>query len=482
MFFGMELWSSIWWLEVLTTLIIIYLGRKKPARSTMMWVMVQAVLPLVGFGLYLLIGTDTRKKRMFRLKSTQDKMIRELCSAQVNRISEGGGFFLGEGSHDHNEMVAINIHNDQNALFVHNAVDVIFDGKEKFRRLIDDIDAAQSSVDIQYYIFKSDPLGRLMIEHLIARAEAGIKVRVLVDSFGGRKLRERDITRMREAGIKFAVFFEAIFKHLNLRLNYRNHRKLVIIDDRIGYIGGFNVGNEYISMDKKFGYWRDTHLRIDGDAVAALQLRFLQDWLYASGEDAEMEQEVLVHPHETETTSLQLVTSGPDTLHPNIKMAMLKMISAANRSIIIQTPYLVPDQSIMDALMLALSQGVDVQIMIPCKPDHPVVYWATTSYAGELIRNGARVYRYEKGFLHAKVMIVDDFVSMIGSANVDERSFTLNFEASEMVYSHEINRKLRVQFDKDIKESTLITTEMYNNRPLLQKIKEPIARLGSPLL
>ena len=303
-----------------------------------------------------------------------------------------------------------------------------------------------------------------------------------MDGVGGRNFKNRDRERLKKAGCKLAIFYPSIFKYINLRLNYRNHRKIVVIDDYIGYIGGFNVGDEYIGKDKRFGYWRDTHLRLYGEGSLFLKTRFLQDWYYSSKEDPEEERNPELSPEFHGGTYSQIVTSGPDTLNPNIKYTMLKMIQSANEVIYIQSPYLVLDRSFLDALKIAISQGVEVNIMIPNKPDHIIVYWATTSYAGELLKAGAKVYRYERGFLHSKVLIVDHFLSLVGSANMDERSFSLNFEASALLYSYEINKKLREQFDQDLQHSTHITQECYEKRPLMQKIKEPIARLFSPLL
>ena len=419
---------------------------------------------------------------MFRLKESQDDIIREMTAQQVEELEQGSDMLLGPNFDDYNELATFALKVDHSVLTFNNRCRLFFNGPDKFEALIQDIDRAQESIMIQYYIMKSDEIGHRVMNHLIEAVERGVRVRLLIDGFGSRYIRDRDIRWMKRQGIEVATFFPSFFKHINLRLNYRNHRKIVIIDGYIGYLGGFNVGDEYMGKKKRFGYWRDTHLRIEGEGSASLAIRFLQDWYYASGQDPEEEPEIEVRASQGGNIAMQLITSGPDTTYHNIKYAMIKMIVSANHSIYIQTPYLVPDTTFLDTLLLAINQGVEVNIMIPNKPDHPIIYWATTSYAGELLRHGAKLYRYEKGFLHAKVMIIDDYLSMVGSANLDERSFSLNFEASEIIYSYEVNMDLREQFELDMADSTLITPEIYGQRSLAQRIKEPVARLFSPLL
>lgn len=477
-----EVYHSLWWLNVLLALWIIYLGRRRSARSTMMWVMVLAILPIAGFFLYLLMGRDYRRAKMFRLKSEEDDYVQELVSEQDREIRRGALDYVGPEIARYSEVIRFNLNADEAFFSDSNGCEVFFDGIEKFNALFRDIDEAKESIDMEYYIFKNDELGRNMLRHLEDAASRGVKVRLLVDAVGGRWLPYRVLRKLKECGGQFALFFPAWIKVINFRLNYRNHRKITIIDNYIGYIGGFNVGNEYIGRNKRLGYWRDTHLRITGHAVADLKIRFIKDWLFASKEDPAKEPDVDAIPNDESSVAMQLVTSGPDTPHNNIKYAMIQLIYSAKHRIIIQSPYLVPDTAFMDALISALVSGVQVDIMIPNKPDHPFVYWATTSNAGILIGEGAKVWRYEAGFLHAKTMLIDDMVSIVGSANVDERSFSLNFEASQIIYDQDINEILREQFERDAERSTLITKEMYANRPLIQRIKEPISRLFSPLL
>ena len=307
---------------------------------------------------------------------------------------------------------------------------------------------------------------------------------------------------MRAAGIKVGVFFPPILGWLNLRVNYRNHRKIVVIDGCVGFVGGFNIGREYISKEPKFGYWRDTHLKILGEAAISLQLRFALDWNYATGENLFKDMQYFggeggptkqqpakgASPVGTglkgasELVSMQIITSGPDTREPHIRNNYLELFHKAKHNIYIQTPYFIPDDAILSALKIAALSGVDVRLMIPCKPDHPFVYWATCSYAGELLDYGARVYIYENGFLHSKGIMVDGMVSCYGTANMDIRSFELNFEVNATIYDEDVTGELEEAFINDLPHCRELTREDYKKRNLWMRVREQSSRLLSPLL
>lgn len=284
--------------------------------------------------------------------------------------------------------------------------------------------------------------------------------------------------------MQVAEFFPAIFGQLQLRVNYRNHRKIVVIDGKTGYVGGFNIAREYIGLDKKFGYWRDTHMRIKGSAVDALQVRFILDWNFAARNQTIAFEKYLAEPEVGPNSEcpVQIVTSGPDSLEQSIRNTYLRLIHKAKRTIYIQTPYFIPDEAIMSALSIAVHSGVEVNIMIPCKPDHPFVYWATYSYVGELVLQGANCYMYMDGFLHAKGIVVDEMALCYGTANMDIRSFSLNFEVNAILYDEGKAREMTEYFHQDLKRSKQITKNMYLGRNLLVRFKEQVSRLLSPLL
>ena len=365
-----------------------------------------------------------------------------------------------------------------------NKVSIITDGNHMFESLLQDIREAKSTINIQYFIIKNDRVGRKLIETLTEKAAEGLEVRLLIDALGGRQFSDhsRVIKQFKEAGGKIAYFFAPKFKFLNLRLNYRNHRKIVVIDGHIGYIGGFNIAKEYLGQKKKFGYWRDTHLRMLGSCVQDMNARFIMDWRNAAKEQIILSEAYYSNVIREGNTGVQIVTSGPDSEKMQIKRAYMKMITSATKNIYIQTPYFVPDASILESLKMAAQSGVDVRLMIPCMPDHPFVYWATYAYAGELVNSGARVFIYDKGFLHAKTMVADGEAVSVGSANFDVRSFKLNFEANAFLYDAEEAYKMEAIFENDMVNSHELTKQLYKNRGVVIKFKESISRLLTDIL
>jgi len=363
-----------------------------------------------------------------------------------------------------------------------NKVDVFTDGNEKFRALMADIDNAEDHVHLVYYIMRNDRLGNELLSLLVAKAKQGVEVRVLYDAMGSRRLPRKFFRPLIDAGGKVSAFFPAIIPHLNLQVNYRNHRKLAIIDGAVGYIGGFNIGDEYLGLNKKFGYWRDTHLRILGKAVFAMQTRFILDWNQASSNKINYEDRLFPEIESVGDTDVQIVSSGPDSEWEQIKYGYIKLINSAKDYIYIQTPYFIPDASVLDALRIAVLSGVDVRLMIPNKPDHAFVYWATYSYVGNLLKTGARVFVYENGFIHAKTMIADGKMASVGTANIDVRSFRLNFEVNAFLYDQALVQELVDIFEKDTQLSWELTYGEYINRPVYIRSKESISRLLSPIL
>jgi cardiolipin synthase len=365
-----------------------------------------------------------------------------------------------------------------------NDVRVYTDGHEKFDNLIKDIGRAQDHIHLQYYILRSDNLGRRVIEALRKKAEEGVVVRLLYDDMGSRKMSKKALQGLEAAGGEVAVFFPKRLPIINLRLNYRNHRKIVVIDGKTSYVGGFNIGDEYLGLSKKFGYWRDTHLRLEGQSVKTAQTRFILDWNQANSRNPIHYEEryfpTLAEPGEC---SMQIVSSGPDSEWEQIKNGYIKMINSAKHSVYIQTPYFIPDESLMDAIRIASLSGVDVRIMIPSMPDHPFVYWATYSHVGIVLRAGARVYIYNNGFIHAKTIMVDDEISSVGTANIDVRSFRLNFEVNAFIYHAQTTKQLTDTFLYDMEtHSSELTLEAYRQRSLWIRIKEAVSHLLSPIL
>ncbi|MFT8361953.1 MAG: cardiolipin synthase [Sporolactobacillus sp.] len=469
-------------LNILLGFTIVFLERKS-ASSTWAWLMILNFIPIVGFLLYLIFGQNLSRRKIFKWDHLVHERTKERVVSQMHAIKDNSAPFDKSALHDYHGLIYMNLNNDEAPLTLNNRLSIYTDGEHKFRRLLRDIRAAHHHIHIEYYIFRGDFLGTEIIDALTEKARKGVIVRLLVDDEGSRQLSKRAIRPLIEAGGKFMRFFPGRLPLLNMRINYRNHRKLVIIDGEIGYIGGFNVGDEYLGLSKKFGFWRDTHLRICGDAVNSIQARFLLDWNQASGEKVPFQGYYhLYQLQQYGEVGLQIVSSGPDRRWEQIKNAIIKMILSAKESVYIQTPYLIPDESLLNALSVAALSNVDVRIMIPNKPDHAFVYWATYSNIGLMLDAGAHVFLYQNGFLHAKTIVVDRRIATVGTSNIDYRSFSLNFEVNAFIYHEETACKLATIFLGDCRLSRELTAEDYNRRSLLIRFKESISRLLSPIL
>ena len=469
-------------IDVVMVFVIIFLERKTPA-ATAAWIMIMLLVPIVGIVLYVIFSQNIARKKIFKLSREEEEYISSALKNQMDDMSSGR-FDFSEGSTGElwEDMITLNATYAKAYYTQDNDVDVYTDGTYMFSHLLDDIKKAKSSVNVMYFIIKNDLVGRRLIDALTEKAREGVQVRLLVDAMGSRSMNNYLLSDLINAGGKVAYFFPPRFKYINIKLNYRNHRKIVVLDNEIGYIGGFNIAKEYLGLKKKFGYWRDTHLRVTGSSVQDMNARFLMDWRFASGEKLPLE-EVYSAPFGAKGgTGMQIVSSGPDSNREEVKRAYMKMITSAQKSLCLQTPYFIPDASIQESLKMAALSGVDVKVMIPCMPDHVMVYWATYWYVGDLLRSGARVFIYDNGFLHAKTLVADGQVASVGSANFDRRSFSLNFEANAFIYDAKVAGKLEDRFAEDITFSHELTLEDYEKRSGWIKFKETMARLLSDIL
>ncbi|PWA08425.1 cardiolipin synthase [Pueribacillus theae] len=462
---------------------IVVFFERRDARATWAWLVVLLFVPILGFIVYLFFGRQLKQKNFYKLSAEERNYFKSAVDGQIKKIKELHVFEHNSLLKKHTDLILMNLKSSTSLITTNNDIEIFSDGHEKFKALFRDIKAAQSEINLQYYIIQRDDLGKKLRDLLTLKAKEGVKVRVLYDEIGSRKMSRAFFKELIAYGGEVEVFFPSFLKFINPRLNHRNHRKLCIIDGHIGYIGGFNIGNEYLGKVKKFGYWRDTHFRIIGEAVAYIQGRFILDWKQATHQKhIDLEQFVYQMKPRPGKSPVQIVDSGPNSETEYIKNMYIKLIMSAQKSVYIQTPYFIPDQSFMDACKIALLSGVDVRIMIPNKPDHPFVYWATWSHVGELISYGAKVLIYENGFMHAKTIVVDDEVASVGTANIDTRSFELNFEVNAIVYDEDVARKLRDLFLQDSELCSELTLKRYRERSAVIKFKEAISRLLSPIL
>ena len=463
-------------------IVVVFFERRSP-KSVWAWLLLLYFLPIVGFLFYLLLGMDMHKRKLFRIKEVTDS-VQEAADAQEHNQKSMDLEQLEPHLETYRELILYNLKAADAVLTGDNDVDIFTDGNQLFDTILQDLEQAKWFIHIQFYIIKNDVLFERIREVLARKAAEGVEVRILYDGMGCRSVSHKFWRACNAQGLETAEFFPALFRRVHLRMNYRNHRKILIVDNEVAYVGGFNIGREYVDLDEKLGHWRDTHLRICGSATLSLQLRFLLDWNYAAGKN------LFGNPkYYTETAygkrdfcKVQVIAGGPDHKGQIIRDNYLGLIYKAKKSIYIQTPYFIPDEAVLDALRMAVLAGIQVNIMIPCKPDHMFVYWATYSYIGDLVMAGANCYTYDNGFLHAKGMIVDGRVLCYGTANLDIRSFALNFEVNAVVYDEVKATEMEEYFKQDLKDCTRITREEYAARPPIIRLKEQICRLLSPLL
>lgn len=474
----------IYVLNTLIALGLIFVDTTKSPSAIMAWIMMLYILPAVGLVLYLIFSQNIARMKIFRMTADEEAGIGTLVKWQKETVRKG----ISENPEDETfkwrDMIALNLDYAGALLIDCKEVDLVYDGQEMFDRLLNDIRNAKYTIKLCYYIVKDDDTGKELINLLTRKAAEGVKVRLLLDALGSRSIGHRDLYEFKKAGGRYAFFFKPLIRHMYFRINYRNHRKLAIIDNEIGYIGGFNIADEYLGKSRKFGYWRDTQMIIRGNAIAALNERFYQDWRYTSGEQLDLVRKSLKYAYTPDLGEIpvQIVSCGPESDKEEIKRGMMKMITGAKESIYIQTPYLVPDAPMLDSLAMAARSGIDVRIMIPSMPDHPFVYRTTLYNAGKLIKEGAHIYIYRNGFLHAKTLTVDGEVCTAGSCNFDIRSFRLNFESNAFIYDRKVTGGMNAQFEKDMEKSFEYTQRDRDNISLYERLAESISRLLTEIL
>ncbi|KDR94382.1 cardiolipin synthase [Peptoclostridium litorale DSM 5388] len=473
--------------------ILIFLENRDPSR-TLAWLLVLMVFPVVGFMIYLFFGQNIKKKKIFKMQKLYSDIkaskifdsIRDfenLIEIQKQAIMEDL-IFVDPEIDIKRRIMNLLLNTGRSPFTLNNKIKILKNGDEKFECLIEDISNAKEHIHMEYYIIKDSQIGNRIKDVLIRKSREGVAVRILYDDVGCWNMwfKRGFFKQMQKEGIQVEPFLPVFLPFLNRKLNYRNHRKIVVIDGKIGYVGGINIGDEYLGRSSEFGFWRDTHMKIEGEAVYMLQLTFLLDWYFSTKHklfDPKYFPPISYCGHDV----MQVVASGPDSNWEAIHKAYFTAITQAKKAIYIQTPYFIPDESLLMALKTASLSGVDVRIMFPGKPDHKMVYYASFSYFEAILKAGGRVFIYDSDrFIHAKVMIVDDEVASLGTANMDLRSFMINFEINGFIYSKDVVLRLKEDFMDDQEGCREITIEEYNSRGIVQKLKESTSRLFSPML
>ena len=470
------------------------LENRDPSK-TIIWILIFMLFPVVGIVIYAILGRNIRKLKINKASKMADNMkkenilfnldeMKELAKGQSSMIKEGK--LPGYENKDFRvlKIISLLLNTGIFPFTINNNIEIYVDGNEKFYNLIKDIRNAKDHIHLEYFIIKDSEIGCKIKKELIKKAREGVKIRIIYDDVGCWRFwfHRKFFKEMKEAKIEIVPYLKGkIAIPVGGQINYRNHRKIVVIDGKIGYTGGINMGDEYIGKNKKFGYWRDTHIRIEGTSVYMLQMIFLTDWYYNTKEVL-LKEKLFPKLNSKGICMMQIVASGPDSDWESMHYAYFYAICQAKKSIYIETPYFIPDESLLKALKCAALSGVELIILFPKIADHKIVNTASYSYFQEILEAGGNVYLYNKGFLHSKVIIIDDFMASTGSANMDLRSFKLNFEVNAFIYDKGVIKEIKEDFMNDLKFSEELEINKFNNRKLRIKIKESLSRLFSPIL
>ncbi len=461
---------------------VIFTEHKRP-QSTVAWILVLTLMPVAGGIFYLLFGTTLNLRFRGRMKKKYKnfRQAEEDLYQYLNLPMPEFQQFHQEEFAPYKNIAYMLFHQAGSFYTEDNHVTLFTDAELLYQDIFAQIRQAKKNIHVEYFIIRNDPVGQRLVALLAEKAKNGVEVRLLYDEFGSFSTNMKLFVPILEAGGKVCRYFSTRLSNL-LRLNHRNHRKILVVDGKVGYTGGMNLGLEYLGK-KKITPWRDTHLKLKGTCVNMLQIRFLLDWMFSCGETLPPENSLRDFFPTSDThgsSGVQIVSGGPDSEKENIKYGYLKMINSAHHRIYIQTPYFVPDESMLQCLILAVQSGVDVRLMIPGIPDKGYVYAITLSYVEELLKCGAKVYLHP-GFIHAKTMVIDSFVTSVGTANFDMRSFALNFEINAFVYDRDFALKNALTFEKDAADCRELTYQTFRKRNLFRKIAERILQLFAPL-
>lgn len=463
--------------DILVVIVVIAIvSERRDPVNTLAWIMVITMFPVGGIVLFLIFGQNHRKMRTFMQKELYDsEIINSLCNEQLRDIAHPENDEM-----PNKKFVRLMLNNSKSLLTMHNRAEILNNGEQTFPDMYAEMRKAQKFIHIEFFVIEGGELFDELLEILAERRANGVEVRIIFDSVGSRTLKRKDLKRLRATGAEVRSFMPVFVSRFTDKVNYRNHRKIVVIDGLVGYTGGVNIADRYIK-GVRGGIWRDTHLRIEGEAVSILQTIFATDWNYVSEGEMLSDEKYYTHSNANNLLPIQIATSGPDSPYASIMQAYFAAIGKAEKYIYISTPYLLPNQSIVTALKVAALSGVDVRVLIPVRGDNPFVAWAGYSYVDALMEAGVKVYLYKRGFNHSKFILIDDEISSVGSANLDNRSFNDDFEVQAIVYDEPFTRQLKEFFLKDLEQSNEITPESWEQRSRLSKIMEPVARLLAPL-
>lgn len=471
---------SINYLLVIFVAFLILLKNINPTK-TVSYIIVLVFFPFFGLIVYYLFGQEYRKDKIFNRKHIlNQRLITKVNQALEPKKKEIAA--LEDDLLDNRIKLVKLLNSSKNTpLTLDNELDFIKNGENKFKLLFEDLKNAQDHIHLEYYIFVDDTIGLQLIDILCAKAENGVDVKLSIDDVGSNVSRKSK-KRLTKSGVEWYSFMPVLFPGFTGKMNYRDHRKIAVIDGKIGYIGGINVCDTYVNDADSKKYWRDTHLRVVGEAVKSLQIHFFMNWEFVSEKELEIKNSYFPAFEVKNKLAMQICASGPDTDWANIMEVIFTAIVTSEKYVYITTPYFIANEQIVTAMQVASKSGVDVRLLIPKDSDSWTAKYATYSYIENLMEANVRIYRYCKGFIHAKTMVVDDMFSTVGTANMDYRSFNINFEINAMIYNAEKSIDLKAQFFQDLEDSEEVDLERWKNRSKIEKFKESYCRLWAPLL
>ncbi len=459
---------------LISAIAVLILENRNPIRS-IAWLLVLMFLPVLGLLFYAIFGQKVRQKKKIKKLSIRSGKASAKVKPDLSVLS-----YYSSLSDNAKGLISLLYHSDEALIYESSQIDILAEPKTTFDSIFLDLEKASDHIHIQFYIIVNDSVGNRLLDILLRKAAQGVEVRLIYDYWGCFGLPKKYIRQMKEGGIHCYAFFPPKFPFILSRLNYRNHRKLIVVDGKIGYTGGVNMADRYL-YGNALGTWRDTMIRFEGAAVLGLQEAFSDDWYFV--DRTIIDHDRYFPSQKTFAKNLvQIVDSGPDTLFQSILQGMYYAISTSQKYVYIQTPYFMPPDEISVAIETAALRGIDVRLLIPIRSDASMATDSNCSYIERMLDAGVRVYNYQKGFLHSKAWVVDDAISSVGTANVDFRSYEQNFEVTSFIYEEETALKIKSLFLNDLNDAVEIDKESWKNRPKFQRFKESLARLFSPIL
>ncbi len=472
--------SVLYLITILFVCLIIIFENRAPVK-TLSWVLVVALIPVIGILLYFFFGQNYRKRKIFSRKGIIDS--EQLMNTAVQQIESLDSRLenTSDKIKSKQHLMTLMLNNEKSVLTDNNKIELLDNTEETYSSMLEAIEKANHHIHLEIYRLNIDETGNRFRDLMIRKASEGVEVRIIIDDVGSWSFKKRYIDETRKAGVQIFPFFPVRIPWLASKINYRNHRKILVVDGHTGFIGGMNIADKYLFGLPELGSWRDTHLRIEGDAVAAMNRLFLIDWYFLSGEILIKEKIYFPQLKVKGDSWIQVASSGPDSDWANIMQAYLSAIATAHERVFLCTPYFSPNESILNALKTAALSGKDVRLIIPDKPDSTIANWISRSYVSELLYAGVRVYLYDSGFNHSKYIVVDGVFSSVGSVNVDMRSFDLNFEVTALIYDENFAADLENMFMNDLLKSKELLFDFWEGRSKKEKYKESLARIFGPL-